>query len=147
LSFSLDQLPNYTDFTSLFDHYSIDRVDITLIPGVNPAQVAACPDFDDAVTPSGLADLLERQSCKVSVLGPNSYQQFRVSLVPRMPIEGAGGAGPQMAPVGTMVDTSDPSMQYFGMKFWFTPTNSVIATPFLGWSVMIAYHLRFAVAK
>ncbi len=147
LSFSLDSLPNFSDFTNLFDSYSIERVDIVLIPGVNSVQVFAAPDYDDSVTPTGVADLLERQNCQVQVVGPNTYQQFRKSIVPRMPIEGSTGPGPQLAPVGTRVDTADPSMQYHGYKFWFVPSNPAIAAPFSGWQVVVTYHMCFWAAK
>lgn len=146
-SFSLDQLPNYTDFTNLFDHYSIDRIDLVAIPGVNPAQIYSAPDFDDAVAPTGVADLLERQNCTVQVVGPNSYQQFRRTIVPRMPMEGGTAAGPQLAPVGTPVDTADPSVQYFGFKLWIVPTNPIITLPFAGWTFVVTYHLRLWAAK
>jgi len=145
-SFSLDQLPNYTDFTNLFDHYSIDKVDIVAIPGVNPAQIFSAPDFDDAVAPTGVADLLERQNCTVQVVSPNSYQQWRRTIVPRMPIEGPT-AGPQLAPVGTLVDTADASVQYFGFKLWIVPTNPAAALPFAGWTFVATYHIRFWAAK
>lgn len=126
----------------------IERVDITVIPGVNAAQVAACPDFDDAVAPTGLVDLLERQGCQVSVISANSYQQFRRSIVPRVPVEGGNLApGPMLMPVGTPLDTADPSVAHFGYKFWFDPVNTLTIAPFTGWRIIIAYHLRFLSAK
>jgi hypothetical protein len=150
LSFSLDSLPNYTDFTNLFDNYSIDMVDITIIPGVNAIQVYGVPDFDDAVAPGSATDILERQNCNVSVVTVNSYQQNRVRIVPRVPIDGAGGAGPQLAPVGILCDTSDPSIQYFGYKYWLQtadPNLTSGSAPYRGATVVIAYHLRFVAAK
>jgi hypothetical protein len=144
--FSLDLLPNYTDFTSLFDTYSIDRIDMVAISGVNSAQIYSAPDFDDDVAPTGVADMLERQNCTVQVVSPNSYQQWRRSIVPRMPIEGAS-AGPQLAPVGTQVDTADASVRYHGFKMWIVPTNPSVASPFAGWSFVITYHMRFWSAK
>jgi hypothetical protein len=150
LSFSLDQLPNYTDFTNLFDNYSIDMIDITVIPGVNSLQVFGVPDFDDAVAPGTVNEVLERQNCTVSVVSFNSYQQHRVRIVPRVPVDGASGAGPQLAPVGVLCDTSDASIQYFGYKFWLQTTDpnlSSMSAPFRGSKVVVAYHLRFVAAK
>jgi hypothetical protein len=145
-SFSLDQLPNYTDFTNLFDHYSIDRIDLVLIPGVHQAQVYGAPDFDDAVAPTGVADMLERQNCSVQVVGATTYQQFRRTIVPRMPMESGTSAGPQLAPVGTPVDTADPSVVYFGYKLWLVPV-SANSLPFIGWTCIATYHLRMWSAK
>jgi hypothetical protein len=146
-SFSLDQLPNYTDFTNLFDHYSIDRIDLVAVPGINTVQITFCIDLDDAVAPTGIADLLERQNASVQVVGPFSYQQFRRSFIPRMPMEGGTSAGPQLAPVGTPVDTADPSVQYFGYKLWLRPPNPGTVAPYTGWQFIATYHLRFWAAK
>jgi hypothetical protein len=147
LSFSLDQLPNYTDFTNLFDNYVIEAVDITLIPGINAVQIAYCPDFDDAVAPTGIADLLERQCCQVSVVSTLSYQQIKRRIVPRVPVESGSTVGPMLMPVGTPLDTADSSIVHFGYKFWFDPVNPGTTAPYTGWRFMIAYHLRFMSAK
>jgi len=147
LLFSLDQLPNYTDFTALFDTYSIDRVDIVVIPGSQSAQLYGAPDFDDSVAPTGLVDLLERQNCQVSVVGNSSYQQFRKSITPRMVITKTATTSPQHLPVGTQVDTADPSVPYFGYKLWLQSTNPTIATPYAGWQIIVTYHMRFWSAK
>lgn len=147
LTFALDQLPNYTDFTNLFDSYAIERVDVVMIPGVNPIQIYSCPDYDDSVAPTGLADMLERQGTQVQVVGPSSFQQFRKSIVPRMPIEGASGAGPQLAPVGMKIDCSDASVVHHGYKFWIAPANTTTSTPFMGWQIVCTYHLKFWAAK
>jgi hypothetical protein len=146
ISFSLDQLPNYTDFTNLFDHYSIDRIELAAVPGVATIQIASCLDLDDAVAPTGIADILERQGASVTTVGQQSYQQWRRSFVPRMPIEGPT-AGPQMAPLGTKVDTADPSVQYFGYKFWLTPADVLRTSAYTGWYFVATYHLRFWAAK
>lgn len=141
LAFSLDQLPNYSDFTNLFDSYSIDRVDIVILPSAVSVQIFGAPDYDDAVAPTGVADMLERQNVRCQVVSPGSYQQFRTSIVPRMPIEGSA-AGPQMAPVGTRVDTADATVAYHGYKFWLAALGSTTSL-----TVILTYHMRFWAAK
>jgi hypothetical protein len=143
-SFALDQLPNYTDFTNLFDSYRIDRVDAIILGSGNALQVYSAADYDDAVAPSGIADMLERQNVVVKTVTVNNPNGWRMSLVPRAPIEGAGGAGPQMSPVGTWVDCADASLQYFGLKFWIQPLTGTVA---LQPSLVLTYHLSFRAAK
>jgi len=89
LSFSLDQLPNYTDFTNLFDHYVIEAVDITLIPGINAVQIAYCPDLMMRWRPQALRTcwsvsvvrLVWLVHCPTSKLNVGLSLVFQLSLV------------------------------------------------------------------
>lgn len=142
-SFSLSNLPNSSDFTNLFDSYRIDRVDAVILGSSNSLQVYAAVDYDDAVAPTGIADMLERQNVMCKTVSAGSFQQLRLTFVPRMPIEGAS-AGPQLAPVGMWVDTADPTVQYHGLKLWLQPASG---TATLQPQVIFTYHLSFRAAK
>ena len=74
-SFNLSQLPNYTDFTNLYDQYRINKIVFKIIPkfseasinagtanNANLAQIHSVIDYDDAVTPTALSDLVQYQS-------------------------------------------------------------------------------------
>lgn len=142
-SFSLSNLPNSSDFTNLFDSYRIDRIDAVILGSSNSLQIYVAVDYDDAVAPTGVVDMLERQNVQCKSVTAGSFQQLRVSFVPRMPIEGAN-AGPQLAPVGMWVDTADPTVQYHGLKLWLQPsTGTVTLQP----QVIFTYHLSFRAAK
>lgn len=143
-AFSLSNLPNASDFTSLFDSYRIDRIDAVVLGSSNSLQLYAAIDYDDAVAPIGVAEMLERQNVQVKALNIASIQQYRVSFVPRMPIEGSTGAGPQLAPVGMWLDTADPTVQYHGLKLWIQP---LVGTVTLQPQVIFTYHLSFRAAK
>lgn len=142
--FALANLPNSSDFTSLFDSYRIDRIDAAVLGGSNQLQLYAAVDYDDAVAPTGIAEMLERQNVQVKAITVNSIQQYRVTFVPRMPIEGSTGAGPQMAPVGTWIDTADPTVEHYGLKIWIQPSTG---TATLQPQVVFTYHLSFRAAK
>ena len=71
-SFSLDQLPNYTEFTNLFDQYRINKIVVKFIPNHNSSDVSASTqvisnfnsviDPTDATAPATGAELYEYQN-------------------------------------------------------------------------------------
>lgn len=142
--FTLNSVPNSSDFVNLFDSYSIDRVDIALLAGTAVLQVYGAPDYDDAVAPVGIADLIERQNVMVRSLNVAATQQFRASIVPRVHMPSAFGTGTVMAPPGQRLDCSDPSTPHYGYKFWIQPSSG---TPTLAPTLVFTYHFRMWSAK
>lgn len=80
-TFSFDQLPNYADFTSLFDRFKINFIKLYVYLKIDPsaqaAATAAYPklywtkDYDDSSAPATLNEMREHKTCKVKVLNPN----------------------------------------------------------------------------
>lgn len=81
LVFSLQNLPQYTDFTTLFDQYRINKIKMTLYPrqnvtngtfpspttdAVQSCQVFSVIDMDDGTAPVGLDTLLQYQNLKTT---------------------------------------------------------------------------------
>lgn len=84
LNFRLDDVPNYTEFTNLFDCFKIKKVKVMFIPTSNvslsPSTVAndvfksteyanrlfTVLDFNDAVVPTTIDQLRQYDNCKVS---------------------------------------------------------------------------------
>lgn len=142
--FSLNSVPNFTDFTNLFDSYAIERVDIALLAGTAVLQVYGAPDYDDVVAPTGVADMLERQNVLVRSLNVAATQQFRASIVPRVQINSGVTTGVMLAPPAVRLDCADPSTGHFGYKLWIQPSTG---TPALAPTLVITYHLKFWAAK
>jgi hypothetical protein len=72
-SFALDDLPNYTEFTNLFDQYRINKVVVKFVPSANVDAIGASQiipslhtaiDNNDATAPTALSQLYEYQSYK-----------------------------------------------------------------------------------
>lgn len=143
-TFSLNSLPNSSDFQNLFDSYAIDKVDIALLAGTAVLQVYGAPDYDDSVAPVGVADLIERQNVLVRSLNVAATQQFRASIVPRVHMPSAFGTGVVMAPAGQRLDAADASTPHYGYKFWIQPSSG---TPPLAPTLVFTYHLRMWSAK
>lgn len=75
--FRLDQVPNFTEFTALYDQFKINAVKLTFYPQVtenislgtinNPvasARFYSCLDFNDSAPPTTIDEVREYQSCK-----------------------------------------------------------------------------------
>lgn len=77
----LSDVPNYTDFTNLFDQYRIKYVKtkwyLKVDPGAQAAASAIYPkiyysrDYNDTTAPANLGELRERGDCKFKVLRPD----------------------------------------------------------------------------
>jgi len=89
LTITLNSLPNYTDFTSLFDKYKITHAEFKFTPHHNVGQVPLGPqstsiarlitviDQDDDATPSGLTQLMQYSSLDESLLDKERIRHFK----------------------------------------------------------------------
>lgn len=76
LSFNLSQLPNYTEFTALFDQYRINKIKVTMYPHADNSQtpvnatndfiplIAFCTDTDDSTAPASVDELNQRSNVR-----------------------------------------------------------------------------------
>lgn len=130
--FSLDTLPNYTEFTSLFDSYQINAVDIWFHYAQNVAWSSAvpassantnaqlpmllyCPDVDDGTTITTTA-MQEKEGLVVKRLD----KPVHVRVVPKAtyPLYNAGfTTGYAVAKGAQWCDNRAPSIQHYGIKF------------------------------
>ena len=89
LTVKLNQMPNYTDFTALFDSYKITHAQFKFIPHFNVGQVPLGPqntqvarlvtviDQDDDTTPTGLQQLMQYSSLEESLLDKERVRNFK----------------------------------------------------------------------
>jgi len=133
----LINVPNYTEFTALFDYYRIRGVHIKMIytnnvantsSAVGTAQSIALPtvqcmyDYDDANAPTTEGELLQRPGVKLLTMGTNG--PLNLSVVPKYANQILTDAGVQPAGIGKASDWLDgnfPGIPHFGYKMWLTP--------------------------
>lgn len=139
-AFTLNSLPNYTDFTSLFDQYRITKVSMYCIPRVTgyvlsqtsgsvvdpTAPTPACVfhyaiDHTDVTTPSALGDILQYDNHRTV----NAYKPFTITLKPAAADTmwqgvSASGYGPKP---NAWIDSKSYAVQHYGMK-WAWQCNS-----------------------
>lgn len=146
--FSLNDTPAPTDYTSLFDQYRIQQVQIEFMPSVQPFGPSTTTtdlpvllttiDYDDA-TAQSFATL--QQSETAQVVSDQTYHQR--TLTPRFAISGYGGVFGSfaLAPVGSWVDSNSPAVQYYGVK-WATSPVSVVSGTYVLYRCIATYTIQ-----
>jgi hypothetical protein len=151
-AFELDELPGYTDFTTLWDQYRITRVDYKIIPRNNvqsltttaTATTAIMPtisvwwDPDDASTPTLVGESLEVEN--VSHYG--GYEIIKGSFKPHAAIAAYGGAFTQFADFDGWCDCTSDDVQWYGLKVW-VGAGGGSQTTFQVWDAFYVVHCEF----
>lgn len=138
-NYSLNDLPNYAEFTALFDFYKITGIRIRLLPyqtesnstgTVNNAAnvpIFHVVDTSDATAPTTVEELCEYQDHKIS----NLYSGFDVYFKPKF-------ADATSATRDGWVVTTNPSLNYFGFKYAIPPTTNSMT-----FYIVVTYYLSF----
>lgn len=154
-SFKLSDLPNYTEFTALFDRYRITGVRLQVMPRISQqtvggnatAATAYSPviahtiDYDDATTPADINAINQYDSVKYQY----EYKPFKVWIRPRAAqaqygsgvFTSYGNSNPKQ-----WMDVASPDITYYGWK-WATNGYSAQLTGNQYWDVMATYYLEF----
>lgn len=151
-------LPNYTEFTALFDRWRITNVRLRwayssnvangssvpgTLTGVALPQMQIATDYDDA-TPPVANELLQRQNTKYWVLDSNGPKNF--SLKPKLIIaaENGGAFSSSTSLNDAYCDCNTPNTDYFGVKCWLETQTSAATQLQLGYIWLYAtYELEF----
>lgn len=123
INFSLVDVPSSTEFTSLFDQYRIDRIEIEWYPEYTELTDAALvsnavnTQFNTAIdpvgfTPTSVADVLQYKTLYTTSI----TKVHKRSLSPKYLVDG-------VIPVNMFVSTSSPSLNWYGVAFGIPPTG------------------------
>jgi len=154
-SFKLSDLPQYTEFTALFDKYRITGVKLKVIPritmqtpaGYQTAATSYMPtivhtiDYDDATTPTDASQLNQYDTVKMAHNG----KPFSVWIRPRA-AQAQFGAG-VFTSYGSSnpkqwMDVASPDIVYYGWK-WATNGYPATLNGNQAWDVYATYYLEF----
>lgn len=147
-SFQLSDLPNYTEFTGLFDAYRITGVEVIFYPvntvnttgaAVNPTQAITCVDFDGISGPTLVSDLEQYDTAKWHW----GLRPIKRKLVPRVALAAYSGAFTSYAEAkeNQWIDCASPSVQHYGL-FFGGPT-ALNASGAQSWQPVATYFLEF----
>lgn len=125
-NFSLNDLPNYTEFTGLFDLYKIEQIEIEWFPeytvlsdgGVtSPAINTQLNTAIDPVgiTPTAVSDVLQYRSLHATGISKSHKRVF----TPAYLMDG-------ISPVSCYISTSSPSSNLWGIVFGVAPTGTAM---------------------
>lgn len=149
-NFSLQDVPNETDFTNLYDVYKINAVKITFIPQMNTsisigsinnpnanARFFSVLDYNDGNPLTTIDQAREYQSCKYTPI----LRQHKRYLRPK--IMDAGGV---YNPGNKWLATSNITENYFGVKVAVEPMDST-GTLSMTYSIECVYYMSFRNVK
>lgn len=124
-TFKLSDLPNYTEFTSLYDQYKINKVQVTFIPKINGAMLnagAQLPvihsmiDSSDATPPATLAEMMENEDVK-STRGNQLHKRYFTPKCQTKLYEGIGTDGYAVSRRNPFISTDDPAVPHYALKW------------------------------
>jgi len=158
----LSDLPDYQDFTTLFDQYRIDKVEFILQPYCNMAASGAAystgsgqtgvivhgaVDYDDATLPTasdvGIQALREYQNYQMRNLFTADGKPIVFSWKPRAAMAAYSGAFTSYASTDfPWVDCASNAVQGYGLKLIFEGVSSGTTVNIYA-KVEARYHLSF----
>jgi hypothetical protein len=146
-SFRLNDIPDFGDFTALYDAYTIDRVEITYIlhnvaPGQFPTLFWA-PDYDDDNTPLSVNSVTTHQNVRWHAFSENA-RSVTMSVDPRSLVstyQAGVTSAYSWAKGGAIVDMANPAVPFYGIKTWLSNYNTVL-TPGARIQSILTYHIR-----
>lgn len=152
LSFKLADLPNYTEYTNLYDEYRIKAVKVMFLPTLNSnveletsgtsSSLTTIPslytwiDNDDNTAPTAITQGQQFQSFKCHGLLDRMRQR---SLVPECSTALYSGTFTSYGQVKNQwIDNNSPSVVHFGLKFGIINCSNNGA-----FDVVLTYYLEF----
>jgi hypothetical protein len=149
-NWQLSQMPNFAEYTALFNEYRITSIEITYdlstsllnSPTAYP-RLAFCVDINDSGSPIQESDLLQYQDVRVLQMS-QVKTQFKHRFVPRVALAAYQGAfsGYSTAPAGQWLNTDNSNVQHYGTKEWLTNYNTT-ATPNTIIVLYAVFHMEF----
>lgn len=142
---SLDTLPNYTEFTNLYDQYKINGVKLSFVPSGSQAVYSTLSgttqaagfgrfnsaiDYDDSTTPANENVLLQYNNLRTTPGWKTHTRYYRPKVRNAAVIDTVSGAL-AAAPVrgGQWLSTSAPDVEHYGLKvFCNAPVNTATST-------------------
>lgn len=142
-SFQLSDLPNYTEFTNLFDEYRIDKVTMVFYPdtqdatpasGTGNTVVYSVLDYDDA-NAIAISALEQYDTMKTH----NGLKPWGRSVVPRFAVAAYAGTFTSYSSKAGWVDCNSAGVQHYGIKIAF-PLQAGNANT---WTPVATFYMSF----
>jgi hypothetical protein len=118
LNFTLSQIPEYASFTTLFDQYKIDEVEVFLVNEGNTdnnaldSRIATVLDYDDSTNLTSVAQALDYDNVRVSAFNSGHYRKLK----PRIAVAAYSGSFASYANQSSWIDCASTGVQHYGVK-------------------------------
>lgn len=138
IGFTLSQVPNYTEYTALFDQYRIKAVKISIIPeltqgtlnsgAINAGSIWTTIDHTDLASPANVDEILQYDKLKRGRTTSIHTRYVRVNTIED-----------NMVDYNKWHSTADSNEQYYGVKFW----REALGSGTLPTKLIVKYYLQF----
>jgi len=142
ISFALNQLSNFSEFTNLFDQYRIVQVTVTFVPTSQVSTSSPLVTFidrDDASTLTAVTQCYEFPSCQISESGCLVERTF----TPRPATAAYSGVFTSFtsASAKIWIDAASAGVLYYGLK-WYNTAQTGNNTS-INWDIVINLTMQF----
>lgn len=147
-AFQLSNIPNSSEFTSLYDQYKINAVSVCFYPKQTQvtslsttdniranARILTAIDYNDDTPPTTLDELRQYDNCEVDVI-VNKHERY----IPKPLFLNNSGQN-----VNSWLSTANPSTRHYGLKYGVEPTQAVGAS--FTYNVEVTYYIAFKNTK
>lgn len=150
---SLSNVPDVTDFTNLFDQFTIDSLEVHFVlprAAISAGNSAIFPtlafayDPNDSTAPTTIGDVLSYDNVTVRQFS-ESNRQISFRIKPKMQQSLAAGAATSAVSLWCSTSTASTT-PWLGFKFWLVDYNST-STAGSVVTVYLKYHMRFRVPR
>ena len=154
-NFALDQLPNPSDFTQLYDQYRIKAIKWQLIPKqgtatvfpptVLPGQVSIMPkiysviDYDDSAPPTSLDQMLQYENCKYTRANKTHTRFFKPAVATEVFNTGITTAYGMRQ--NAWLDCNSNQIEHYGLKVWVEASTAL--TPRWDFDIICKFYMEF----
>lgn len=126
-NFSLSQLPDYTEFTNLFDLYRINKIEVewnpeyTTLSDASPLSTAlnvrfnSAIDLSNSLAPSTVGEVLQYQQLQSTGITKVHKRAWRPTVMMG-----------DLTPCYCWIRTSDPNESHFGIKIAIEPSGTAM---------------------
>lgn len=132
-AFQFNQLPNFSEFTSLYDSYRINKIVIRYVPNINSANSGSTPmsqfhtvlDYNDATPLTLLNTAFEYQNWKMTRGATVHARTWTPSILDG--VGNSGGVSPSFVKPAykQWIATSSTDIPHFGLKWVCEATTNV----------------------
>lgn len=131
-TFALNSLPNYTEFTAMFDVYRLKAVKIEFSAPANSVGMSATSeipqlwtaiDRNDATAPANVNELFQYDTLKHSPITRKHVRYFRVNSLGYITGQSVGTVGE--INWNKWIPTSEPAINHYGLKYLVDGNGSV----------------------
>jgi len=141
MAFGLSSFNSYTSYTTCFDQYKIDEIEVWVESANQNNTIATCRlatavDLDNSAAPSSYGDVTDFQGALISNCMGGHYHRF----VPHLAIAEYAGAFTSYGNIPpTWIDCASPGVEHYGLKLATDAVDGVVRNLYVNYRAKISF--------